>query len=397
MSLSTCNNNNIRVYNTLTEYYNYQQHLKSTSNIPLVDPIVNPIVNPTVESHIDPLVKPLDSLRNTIDLNQEIKQIKSLDDLIKIATIPPIYFKPFNGIDLLRLRHIVEPMKKLNELVGMNSLKQTIIYQILYYCQNLHKFNQNVGQLELMHTAIMGNSGCGKTTVASLIAKIYIKLGLVSEDKFIVASRKDLVGEFLGQTAPKTTKVLQSALNGILFIDEAYALGGQTSNGKHDQFSKECLDTINQFLTEYKHSIIVIIAGYKDSLKDTFFSSNQGLHRRFPWVYEIEDYTPQQLQQILINKITKYDHGWSLSDDLTPSYLITLLKNNQHLFTCSGGDIETYITKCKLSHSKNTFGLPIESKRRLTKADMIDGMELHRLSKPNGSSSISPDLIHMYM
>jgi hypothetical protein len=333
-----------------------------------------------------------------IDLTKLVQNIKSLDDLIGLCEKPSSEFKPCNRGDLIRLKNIKHPIEELNRLIGMDGLKNKFIYQALFYCQDLHKIkpspDRNIDDDgDLMHTVIQGDPGSGKTTVAKIIGKFYLKLGILKSDKFIVAKRKDLIAEYLGQTAPKTTKVLESALGGVLFIDEAYALGNED---KQDIFSKECIDTINQFLTEHKRDLVLIIAGYRNDLQSCFFGVNQGLARRFPWIYDIEKYTDVQLQKILIKQIT--ESGWGFAEN-DPQKVIPLefMKANREYFNFAGGDTEVFVKKCKLAHGRNTFGLPMEKKGLLTHKDIIKGMEIHKENKKNQSVGEKPPPEHMYI
>jgi hypothetical protein len=318
-----------------------------------------------------------------LDLTDLASKINGLQDVINLCNLPLSKFRPCNRGDLVRLKRLKSPIEDLNRLIGMSELKRKIIYHGLFYCQDLHQIKPLVGEDEgaMLHSVIVGPPGSGKTTVAKIIAKIYLKLGILKSDKFVIAKRKDLIGEFLGQTAPKTTKVLESALGGVLFIDEAYSLGNEE---KRDIYSKECLDTLNQFLTEHKKDIVVIVAGYEDDLKKSFFSMNQGLERRFPWIYKIDDYNDTELRDILLKQIR--ESGWSLLDSKDSVALLSLIKTNRELFNFSGGDIESYLNKCKMAHSQNTFGLPAEKKGKLTLKDMEKGLEMHRKTKENHES-----------
>src|SRR4029078_8344221 len=127
-------------------------------------------------------------------------------------------------------------------------------------------------------------------------SKVYKEMGVLSKGHFTLVTRSDLIAKYLGQTAIKTQEVINNCEGGVMFIDEAYALGH--SEGR-DSFSKECLDTLNQNLSE-KRDFLCIIAGYKDALEKCFFSMNDGLARRFNFRYDIESYTPEELMEIFL-------------------------------------------------------------------------------------------------
>ena len=134
---------------------------------------------------------------------------------------------------------------------------------------------------------------------------------------FKKVTRADLIAGYLGQTAIKTTEVVKSAIGGVLFIDEAYALG---NTEKKDSFAKECIDTLCESLSNHKHELMVIIAGYEEDLKKCFFSYNQGLDSRFIWRFKIDDYTPEELQLIFNKKVKEC--GWTI-DNISSCLLYT--------------------------------------------------------------------------
>lgn len=316
------------------------------------------------------------------NLNNEMKKIKCINDVIKLCETPINHFEPCNHADLFRLQKIMEPLKELDKMIGMKEIKMKMLYHSLFYCQDLHKIaiNHNIdSEGDLMNVVIQGDPGSGKTTIAKLIGKIYLKLGILKNNKFISASRKDLIAEYLGQTTIKTTKVLESALGGVLFIDEAYSLG---NTEKRDIYSKECIDTINQFLTEHKRELIVIVAGYKENLKSCFFDVNPGLQRRFPWVYTIDNYDNNELRQILIKQVL--DSGWGFKNN-NPTQVIPLdfIENNRKLFNFIGGDTETFVAKCQMAHSLNTFGMSNNHKGKLSSEDIIKGLEIYKNTRQN--------------
>ena len=180
-----------------------------------------------------------------------------------------------------------------------------------------------------------------------------------------------MVGEYLGQTAPKVKKVIEKALGGVLFIDEAYSLGNV--NAKKDSYSEECLNALNQHLSEKAGQFICIIAGYKDELKKSFFT-NPGLERRFRQTFSINKYTPSELAQIF-NKMV-IDDKWKIN--IKYEKLINFLENNKDFFKFYGGDMETLLLFTRDAHSKRVLGLHPKLKRILTLEDIKEGFELFK-------------------
>ncbi|MBP3285262.1 MAG: AAA family ATPase [Clostridia bacterium] len=151
-----------------------------------------------------------------------------------------------------------------------------------------------------------GNPGTGKTTVARVVAEMLKEMGMLKSGQLVEADRSKLVAEYVGQTAKKTEEVFLSALGGVLFIDEAYALTNQ-----NDQFGKEAVDTLVKLIEDYRGEICVILAGYKKEMSE-FLEANSGLNSRFPLSVEFSDYTAEELYQIFLNQIAK--KGFVLED-----------------------------------------------------------------------------------
>jgi hypothetical protein len=295
------------------------------------------------------------------------REIKGIDDLIELGQLyDPKCNKKYN-FDVMRLHSLIEPLTELKKLVGMKKVKQNIVNQIVFYLLKLDKQNHN-----MMHTVIEGSPGVGKTTLGKILAKIYLKMGVVTRDYFKVVKRSDLIAEYVGQTAPKTQKVIDEAKGGVLFIDEAYSLGNPE---KKDIFSKECLDTININLSEMKDNFVMIIAGYKDSLKSSFFAYNDGLMRRFPFRYSIDDYKGDELHQIFL-KVVK-ESEWEVLPKAIPK---NFFSDNKHYFRYNGGDIESLFQSCKIAHARRVFCCPINERKKLTETDIKRGFEIFLLN-----------------
>jgi hypothetical protein len=365
------------------------------------------------------------------------KEIKSLDDLIEIGSKYQSN-KKYN-INVQKLNKITPLLIKLKNIIGMEEVKRSIIGQIIYFLQDFQNKNE-----DMLHTVIQGPPGVGKTMLGHIIGEIYWELDIIQspdsnnhlinndccdddddddddygdddddynpknfnknfrniiktikkrsirptrstkqiekkEFKFKVAKRSDLIGKYLGHTAAKTQEVINEALGGVLFIDEAYSLGN--AEGK-DSFAKECIDTINQNLTEKKNQLLVIIAGYEEALETCFFSYNEGLNRRFPFRYTIESYTPSELSQIFVKMVEEINKepGSEWTIDISNDKLINFFKDNHKLFPHFGGDVETFLLSVKIQHGIRVFCLPSDNKRKIILEDLSNALKIYRVNK----------------
>lgn len=197
---------------------------------------------------------------------------------------------------------VKEYLEELNSLTGLACVKEEInsLVSMITVQKEMEKrgiaVNGNIGTL---HMAFKGNPGTGKTTVARIIGKIYTALGVLKrDDVFVECSRADLVAEYQGQTATKVSKVVQSALGGILFIDEAYSLVQNES----DTFGHEAVDMLVTEMENNRDNLVVILAGYSSDM-DRFFMNNQGLRSRVPKDIIFEDYSLDELYDIAVSML----------------------------------------------------------------------------------------------
>jgi SpoVK/Ycf46/Vps4 family AAA+-type ATPase len=311
------------------------------------------------------------------DLAELAPEVQDIPSLIEIAQRKVEY----QNLDSQTLWKILPELKKLNNMIGMEGLKTTMFYQIIYYLQNMHKKGQN----EYLHTVITGPPGTGKTSVAEIIGNIYKNMGVLSsKGSFTLAKREDFIAPYLGQTAIKTRVLLESCVGGVLFIDEAYALGpGQKDK---DSFSKEAIDTLNAFLSEHKNDFCCIIAGYEEDIEKCFFKVNKGLERRFQWVHRIDKYSDLELAKIMFKMINEVE--WKINVSLDA--LSEFIKKNNKCFKNFGGDIETFLSKCKMAHAQRVFSLEDRHRFIITQEDLDKAIELTLKNNMDGSEPVKP-------
>ncbi|MCQ2089235.1 MAG: AAA family ATPase [Fibrobacter sp.] len=214
----------------------------------------------------------------------------------------------------------VDAEKQLNALVGLASVKQEVItFRNFLKIQNERRKKGLSVPPTSYHLVFSGNPGTGKTTIARIMAQILKSLGVISSGHLVEASRSDLVAGYMGQTAIKTNKVIDSALNGVLFIDEAYTLSRSSEN----DFGQEAIDTLLKRMEDDRDRLVVIIAGYTDEIKN-FVNSNPGLASRFNRYIEFPDYTESELEEIFELLVDKYDYV--LSDSARTALKQTIAK-----------------------------------------------------------------------
>ena len=202
--------------------------------------------------------------------------------------------KPEEKEEIPPKEKIEDLLAELDSYVGMDAIKtevRSLINMVQVY--KLRREHDLPTTDMSLHMVFSGNPGTGKTTVARIMSRIYHSLDILSKGQLVEVDRSGLVAGYVGQTALKTQKVIEKAMGGVLFIDEAYALNGKSEN----DFGQEAIDTILKAMEDHRDDLVVIVAGYTE-LMDRFIHSNPGLESRFNRFLMFEDYTPEQMAAI---------------------------------------------------------------------------------------------------
>jgi SpoVK/Ycf46/Vps4 family AAA+-type ATPase len=279
-----------------------------------------------------------------------VDETESLDEIL-LADVPDTLTRAAGDVP-------GDPLAEIERLVGLTEIKQEVARLAAEArADRLRRDADIVPAAPARHMVFMGNPGTAKTTIARLIAAVYARLGLLSSGHLVEVTRADLVAEFVGQTAPRVRGVVERALGGVLFLDEAYALSA--AGGDRRDFGHEAISELLRLMEEHRGDLVVIVAGYDAEMED-FLKANPGLRGRFPKVLRFPDYSDDEL--VTIFEVMAADAGFMLAEGVVDTLrglvaahrrdasfgnarlvrnLLEAAISRQALRITSGGDVDT--------------------------------------------------------
>ncbi len=264
----------------------------------------------------------------------------------------------------LKSSNVQEVLDKLDrELIGLKPVK-TRIREIaaLLLVDRLRKKFALSSETPTLHMNFTGNPGTGKTTVASRMAEILHRLGYVREGHLVSVTRDDLVGQYIGHTAPKTKEVIKKAMGGVLFIDEAYYL--YKPENERD-YGAESIEILLQVMENNRDDLVVILAGYKDRM-DKFFNSNPGMRSRIAHHVDFPDYSPDELLAIAKLMLAQQNYRFSAEGEKAFMEYIPLRMKMDHF--ANARSIRNALDRSRLRQANRLFAT---KGRNLTRNDLI--------------------------
>ncbi len=324
---------NFKTYNeeVINKYFNF----RLIEIIPTSQDIYNEVLE-KVDINDDDKIKLLDYITNTHkEINDYTEYRDKLVNYISFhKTIPSIKEE----------KSIEEIFSDLDELVGLADVKK-ILHDLVNLIELKKKSDLKINDVNL-HMLFLGNPGTGKTTVARLLSGILYNLGYIKENKLMEVTSKDLVAEYVGQTSIKTNSVIERALGGVLFIDEAYSLSSKLST-----YNDEAIATLIKGMEDNRDNLVVIFAGYTKEMQD-FINSNSGIASRIGYTLDFKDYTEDELVEILKGMVKK--SGFEITNEALLKVRVIIKDNKDRPNFGNARFIRNLFEKSIILHATNT-------------------------------------------
>lgn len=278
-----------------------------------------------------------------ISLNHDYQPVKNQ----QLVNYLVGYCDTNGGLTLPESRYKKQSIEEqLRDIIGLEQIKDTIreFKDYIIFLQKAKAHGKGMPKTNF-HMIYTGNPGTGKTTIARIMASMLYQLGVVKEDKLVEVERKDLVGQYIGQTAPKTADVIRKAMGGVLFIDEAYSL----SAGSNNDYGKEAIATLIKAMEDHSDELVVIFAGYQREMND-FLAINPGIASRIGYNFAFADYTPEELTQIYVLSMEKM--GFAVPSELQPQIFKVMDYFSKLENFGNGRFVKKYVQETLIKHSR---------------------------------------------